>query len=202
MIRKFASALSTSSLSQYSSMPAPAILGLTRSRAQTYCSAARKDSVSLVFICSKTVSFQGAPRSRIASMVIEPRSFAFPILPEILTRKLTKSLHHIIAAGLARVTSENVAAVMQVSAENPMTGIDGRSNLLTNLAKALNSNPAYFGDDARPGHLIGTFAISLICFTMTSLLTTPSIRFLGISVDCRQHGSSTSAHCGALARTH
>ena len=44
---------------------------------------------------------------------------------------------------------------MQVSETNPMTGIDGRANLLVNLAQALISNPIYFGADARPGNLVG-----------------------------------------------
>lgn len=36
-----------------------------------------------------------------------------------------------------------------------MTGIEGRANLLSRLADALSANPTYFGEDGRPGNIIG-----------------------------------------------
>jgi hypothetical protein len=44
---------------------------------------------------------------------------------------------------------------MQVDSSNPMTGIQGRATLLSNLAKALGTNSNFFGADARPGNLLG-----------------------------------------------
>lgn len=63
-----------------------------------------------------------------------------------------------------------------------MTGLEGRATLLANLSKALRANPVYFGDDARPGNLIGnlhsvhTINFLNLCFWC--------YRFFGISIDC------------------
>lgn len=46
---------------------------------------------------------------------------------------------------------------MQVTASNPMVGIEGRSSLLRNLSSALEANPQFFGADARPGNLVGAY---------------------------------------------
>ena len=59
------------------------------------------------------------------------------------------------AAGLEKVTAEKVAAAMQVSDTNPMVGIEGRAALLSNLSKALKANPQFFGNDGRPGNVVG-----------------------------------------------
>jgi hypothetical protein len=59
------------------------------------------------------------------------------------------------ATGLSRVTVENTAIAMQVNDSNPMVGLQGRASLLYNLGSALKSNPTFFGQDARPGNLIG-----------------------------------------------
>ena len=47
-----------------------------------------------------------------------------------------------------------------------MTGLEGRTSLLVNLADALKGNTEYFGPDARPGNLIGKH--SLISFFFMS----------------------------------
>lgn len=44
---------------------------------------------------------------------------------------------------------------MQVNESNPMTGIDGRATLISNLSKALRTNSTFFGPEGRPGNLIG-----------------------------------------------
>ncbi|TDL20700.1 DUF1688-domain-containing protein [Rickenella mellea] len=67
---------------------------------------------------------------------------------------ISQQPHRVDAEGLARMTPDYVASAMQVDSANPMTGIDGRANLLFNLGKALRGNPTYFGNDARPGNLI------------------------------------------------
>ncbi|KDN44340.1 hypothetical protein RSAG8_05604, partial [Rhizoctonia solani AG-8 WAC10335] len=58
------------------------------------------------------------------------------------------------AAGLKRITPEKTGEAMQVSASNPMSGLEGRSNLLANLGGALTASPEIFGPDARPGNLL------------------------------------------------
>lgn len=45
---------------------------------------------------------------------------------------------------------------MQVSEANPMSGLEGRSNLLANLGNALSASPEMFGADGRPGNMLGT----------------------------------------------
>jgi len=59
------------------------------------------------------------------------------------------------AVGLSRVTAEKMESAFQVDASsNPMTGLEGRTSLLVNLADALKGHAEYFGPDARPGNLI------------------------------------------------
>jgi hypothetical protein len=58
------------------------------------------------------------------------------------------------AAGLKRMTVESLAEGMQVSPSNPMAGLEGRAGLLMRLSEAL-SNQEIFGDDGRPGNMIG-----------------------------------------------
>ncbi|KAF5323038.1 hypothetical protein D9611_009392 [Ephemerocybe angulata] len=62
--------------------------------------------------------------------------------------------HRVDAAGLAKITTERVGEAMQVTEENPMVGIDGRTALLYKLGEALKASPEYFGKDGRPGNLV------------------------------------------------
>lgn len=62
-----------------------------------------------------------------------------------------------------------------------MAGLEGRANLLSNLASALRNNAVYFGDEGRPGNLVGThFATSgvhISCLlTFADYLESQSIR--------------------------
>ncbi|KFY09707.1 hypothetical protein V492_05375 [Pseudogymnoascus sp. VKM F-4246] len=57
------------------------------------------------------------------------------------------------ADGLRRLTVESMGKGLQVTAQNPIAGLDGRANLLIRLSKALE-NRQYFGDDSRPGNII------------------------------------------------
>jgi hypothetical protein len=59
------------------------------------------------------------------------------------------------AEGLAHITVDKVAEAMQVSSSNPMVGLEGRTSLLVGLSTALKSNPQFFGQDARPGNMLG-----------------------------------------------
>lgn len=62
------------------------------------------------------------------------------------------------AAGLKALTSERLAQAFQVSATNPLVGLDGRAELLRRLGQALQDQPAQFGQPARPGHLFDRLA--------------------------------------------
>ncbi|MDP3170190.1 MAG: URC4/urg3 family protein, partial [Polaromonas sp.] len=62
------------------------------------------------------------------------------------------------AAGLQAVTSERLGHAFQVSASNPLVGLDGRVALLRSLGQALQDNPTLFGQPGRPGHLFDRLA--------------------------------------------
>jgi len=65
------------------------------------------------------------------------------------------------AQGLERVQTADLGLAFQVSEDNPLVGMDGRANLLRQLALALKAHPDVYGrPDApellRPGHLVDT----------------------------------------------
>lgn len=62
-------------------------------------------------------------------------------------------------AALKRLDVEQLAKGLQVSANNPIAGLEGRTGLLIRLADALN-NQELFGVDARPGNMLGMCFIS------------------------------------------
>jgi hypothetical protein len=57
------------------------------------------------------------------------------------------------ARGLQAVTAEQLGKAFQVTPANPLVGLDGRAALLRRLGQALQTQPAIFGEAARPGHL-------------------------------------------------
>lgn len=57
------------------------------------------------------------------------------------------------AQGLQAVTAERLGQAFQVTASNPLVGLEGRAALLRRLGQALQDQPAIFGRPARPGHL-------------------------------------------------
>ena len=57
-------------------------------------------------------------------------------------------------AGLKRLSAEKLAKGLQVSATNPIIGLEGRTGLLLRLGHALE-NQAFFGA-GRPGYMLGT----------------------------------------------
>ncbi|KZF23829.1 DUF1688-domain-containing protein [Xylona heveae TC161] len=57
-------------------------------------------------------------------------------------------------AGLKKITPESLAIGMQSSPENPLTGVQGRADLLKCLGDSLLSNPEIFGPQGRPGNLV------------------------------------------------
>jgi hypothetical protein len=56
------------------------------------------------------------------------------------------------ARGLAELTPERLAEGFQVTASNPLVGVEGRTGLLRALAKAVANDPVHF-PDGRPGGL-------------------------------------------------
>lgn len=65
------------------------------------------------------------------------------------------------AIGLERVQTADLSVAFQVSEGNPLVGLEGRANLLRQLALALRAHPEVFGrpDEPgllRPGHLVDT----------------------------------------------
>jgi hypothetical protein len=57
------------------------------------------------------------------------------------------------AAALSRIQPEDIAHAFQVSANNPLVGLDGRVRLLARLGDIATATPAVFGSPARLGNL-------------------------------------------------
>ncbi|MES2511027.1 MAG: URC4/urg3 family protein [Pseudomonadota bacterium] len=57
------------------------------------------------------------------------------------------------ARGLQAVTADKLASAFQVTAVNPLIGLEGRAALLRRLGEALQNRPELFGKSGRPGHL-------------------------------------------------
>ena len=57
--------------------------------------------------------------------------------------------------GLRALTVEKVAAGLQSQPGNEMAGLEGRTELLIRLANALDEKKEYFGEDGRPGNMVG-----------------------------------------------
>ena len=58
------------------------------------------------------------------------------------------------SAGLKRLDVRSMARGLQVTEQNPLDGLRGRTELLVRLADALQ-NQEIFGADARPGNMLG-----------------------------------------------
>jgi Protein of unknown function (DUF1688) len=59
------------------------------------------------------------------------------------------------ARGLQAVTEDRLATALQVSADNPLSGLSGRARLLRELGHALTARPEFFGAcPPRPGRLL------------------------------------------------
>lgn len=66
----------------------------------------------------------------------------------------TKDPYVVNGSKLVEFTKEDLLKGFQISESNPLSGEDGRLNLIQNLGKALVSNKEIFGEDGRPGNLI------------------------------------------------
>jgi len=108
---------------------------------QNSLSLVQKALPSLPLICSNLASLAVTLTNLSESMVSS-------ILPILL------SFHSSLANGLSSITLQKMAEAFQVTDSNPIVGLQGRTTLLSNLASALNNNPTFFGQDARPGNII------------------------------------------------
>lgn len=114
--------------------------------------------------------------------------------------------HQVDGAGLRRLTVEDMTAALQVSPQNPLVGLDGRTGLLVRLGEALE-NQTFFGADARPGNMLGMYsplllitAVYITAINLTQRLPShPSINTSVIRSSCaianavvRNHGWSRS----------
>lgn len=64
------------------------------------------------------------------------------------------------SAGLKKLTVEMMAKGLQVTAHNPINGLEGRTSLLIRLSDALK-HTHFFGDESRPGNMLGTSNLEL-----------------------------------------
>jgi Protein of unknown function (DUF1688) len=70
-----------------------------------------------------------------------------------------KQPYRVDADGLKKVTVELMGRALQISEQNSIIGLEGRASLLMRLSGALRSNTEFFGFDARPGNMLGTYAL-------------------------------------------
>jgi hypothetical protein len=74
------------------------------------------------------------------------------------------------SGGLKRLTAEKMARGLQVNADNPIDGLEGRTNLLIRLSEAL-LNQEIFGPEARPGNMLDY----LLCHPSTHVTAVPVV---------------------------
>ena len=65
------------------------------------------------------------------------------------------------AAALRRLTAAQLGAAFQVTASNPLVGLDGRVTLLRRLGEAMAGQPGVFGTDGRPAGVFDTLTRNL-----------------------------------------
>lgn len=85
--------------------------------------------------------------------------------------------------------TEELASGFQVTDKNPMLGVESRANLLRSLGKSLLSHPEVFGQEGRPGNVVGT------CY---SLLTTFPDILTNHNTDFMKKNSSDSSTLDVL----
>ena len=62
------------------------------------------------------------------------------------------------AEALASLGAADLAAAFQVSAQNPLVGLEGRASLLARLGGLMGRGPEWFGTPGRLGHLVDVWA--------------------------------------------
>ena len=107
------------------------------------------------------------------------------------------------AAGLQAVNEDRLAQAFQVSATNPLIGLEGRAALLRRLGQALQDQPEVFGRPGRPGNLFirlthgrtSLHAHDLLTLLLTSLAPIwPAQNAInGVALgDCWRHAAALS----------
>lgn len=66
----------------------------------------------------------------------------------------TQEPSQVDSLGLKRLSLQQLAKGLQVTEHNPISGLEGRAGLISRLGDALK-NPALFGAEGRPGHMLG-----------------------------------------------
>ena len=90
------------------------------------------------------------------------------------------------SGGLRKLTSEAMAQALQVTDDNPIDGLEGRTKLLTRLGDAL-LNQIIFGQEARPGKLLDY----LLAHPTTQVVSTVPVVPLPTLWDTLMHGLTT-----------
>lgn len=66
--------------------------------------------------------------------------------------------HQVDAQALAEIDLEELGRRMQHSEQNPLAGLEGRSQMLQRLSQALYNKHYFKATKNRPGHMLGMFA--------------------------------------------
>lgn len=69
--------------------------------------------------------------------------------------------HQVDSEGLRGLTVDKLRVALQVSDQNPLAGLEGRTELLIKLSDAMK-NHNYFGADGRPGNMLGKGNTALV----------------------------------------
>lgn len=64
--------------------------------------------------------------------------------------------------GLSKLTAEQLGKGLQSRPDNEVSGLDGRAQLLIKLGSALEQKKDFFGDNGRPGNMVGEFTVACI----------------------------------------
>lgn len=68
--------------------------------------------------------------------------------------------HQVDKEGLQQLTVEDLAQGLQSQPGNEMAGLEGRAQLLIRLGRALDQNKEFFGEDGRPGNILGMIPVT------------------------------------------
>ena len=63
--------------------------------------------------------------------------------------------HQVDKEGLKQLTVEKLAQGLQSNPSNEMAGLEGRAQLLIRLGETLAEKREFFGEDGRPGNMLG-----------------------------------------------
>jgi hypothetical protein len=106
------------------------------------------------------------------------------------------------SAALKRLTVITMAKGLQISDDNPIEGLQGRTGLLIRLANALQ-NTEVFGEKARPGHMLGMLSFPTGEAGTNSMNRLPNVALHDTSFVCSNSPSpNVLGHAHELPRAH